>query len=51
MSQNKREMILQNIDDATHPDKMSSTDAIDFLEELSADLDGRIDALRDENDL
>jgi hypothetical protein len=42
--------ILDDIDEATVPDKMSWREAIEFLEELSADLDGRIETLREENE-
>lgn len=42
--------ILDLIDSATHPDNMGYTEAVSFLEELSADIDGRIDALNEENE-
>jgi hypothetical protein len=45
-----REQILDDIDDATVPDKMSWQEAIQFLEELSSDLAGRIETLREENE-
>lgn len=45
----KREQILNEIDRATAPDVMGWREALQFLEELSADLDGRIEALREEN--
>lgn len=43
-----REGILEAIDAATHPDKMSKRDAKDWLEELYCDIQGRLDALVDE---
>lgn len=47
----KRSAILKQIDRATAPEAMTPQEAVEFLEELSADLDGRIDALKEENDL
>lgn len=43
-----RDQILRLIDEATEPKAMSEQDALDWLEELAADIDGRIDALRDQ---
>jgi malate synthase len=48
MSEN-RKLILQMIDEATEPPRMSAHDAWSFLEELIADLEARIEGLRDEN--
>lgn len=45
-----REQILDEIDRATAPDVMDWREALEFLEELSTDLDGRIEALREENE-
>lgn len=46
-----KDQILEEIDQATRPDRMDAEDAIIFLEELASDLYGRIEALREENDL
>jgi hypothetical protein len=46
----KRFGILDDIDDLTTQDKMDYQEAIEFLEELSADIDGRIETLREENE-
>lgn len=43
-----KEDILHAIDKATEPKKMTKKEALDWLEELGADLDGRCDALKDE---
>jgi hypothetical protein len=47
----KRIQILETIDEATSLDKMTAGDAIEFLTELNADIEGRIEALYEENDL
>ena len=46
-----RHYIMESVDEATAPGKMTPQEAIEFLQELSADVDGRIEALKDENDL
>ncbi len=46
----KRYAILDEIDEATNQHVMDYEEAIEFLEELSADIDGRIEALREENE-
>jgi hypothetical protein len=43
-----KEDILRRIDLATEPGKMSQQVALDWLEELGADLEARIEALREE---
>jgi prefoldin subunit 5 len=40
--------ILLDIDDETKPVRMSKSEAIEFLEELHAGLEARIEALREE---
>lgn len=40
--------ISKAIDDASGPDKMSKKEALEFLEEIASDLEGKIDALRGE---
>jgi ABC-type Na+ transport system ATPase subunit NatA len=47
----KRIQILDTIDDATSLDKMTAREAIEFLGELNADIEGRIEALYEENEL
>ena len=44
----KKEEILRRIDLATEPGEMSQQAALDWLEELGADLAARIEALREE---
>lgn len=44
-----RELLLQQIDEATEPNRMKPADALDFLSTLMDDLTGRIEALREEN--
>jgi malate synthase len=44
-----RELILRLIDETTEPDKMDPSQAVAFLQELHADIEGRIEGLRDEN--
>jgi hypothetical protein len=44
-----REMILQMIDEATDPARMTPAEALDFISTIADDLTGRIEALRDEN--
>lgn len=46
----EREAILEQIDRATAPGKMTWTEAKEFLEELATDIDGRIEALKEENE-
>lgn len=46
-----RQRILDLVDEDTKPEKMSPREAIEHLEELSSDIDARIDALKAENDL
>ena len=47
----ERSQIMQAVDTCTHPDKMTPGEAIEFLDELGADIEGRIEALKEENDL
>jgi hypothetical protein len=44
-----RELILRLIDETTEPNKMDPKEAMDFLASLHADIEGRIDGLKDEN--
>jgi hypothetical protein len=44
-----RNQIMDMVD--THTQGMAPEQAIEFLDELGADIDGRIEALRDENEL
>lgn len=44
------EQIRSVISEAIMPEKMSKRDAVAFLEELHADIDGQLDALREELD-
>jgi hypothetical protein len=46
----QREAILEQIDQATEPGKMRWRAAKEFLEELVTDIDGRIEALKEENE-
>jgi len=46
-----RKRITDLIDDDTHPEQMEPQEAIAYLEELTADLNDRIEALKKENDL
>jgi hypothetical protein len=48
-SQKKRDRIMDLVDHETG--EMTPQEAIEFLEELSADIDGRIEALKEENDM
>lgn len=52
MKKAKREEMLGEIrdliDDATSPDTMTKQQALDFLEEIFADIESRCDCLRDE---
>lgn len=43
-----REKVRNLIEAVTSPKKMTKREAIDFLEELSSDIDGMIDGLKDE---
>ena len=43
-----RERILKELDDATSPNRMSKQTAVESLEEVAADIEGRLDALRGE---
>lgn len=45
---NSRNEILKTIDTITAPGKMSQQEALDWLEKLVADIEGSIDALREE---
>lgn len=49
-SDEKRSEILEEIDSATAPGKMTWQEAKGFLEELVTDLEGRIEALKEENE-
>lgn len=42
--------ILDNIDNVTHPDKMSKNEALKFLKDLHACIEGRCEALEAEID-
>jgi hypothetical protein len=42
--------VMQVIDRATGPKIMSKEDALDFLERIETELQGRMEALRDEID-
>jgi hypothetical protein len=42
------ETIIEQIDDETHPDLMSKSEALEFLQDVSAQLEGRIEALVNE---
>jgi hypothetical protein len=44
-----RKLILDMIDESTEPNKMGPAEAVAFLEELSTDIDGRIEGLKEEN--
>ena len=44
-----RELILDQIDEATAPGRMMPSEALDFLSTLAEDLTGRIEALIEEN--
>jgi hypothetical protein len=44
------EEIMDLIDEATVPNKMSWREAIQFLEELTSEIGGRIETLREENE-
>lgn len=46
-----RQQVMDLIDEQTLPGKMNPEEAIAHLEELSADIDGRIMALKEENEL
>lgn len=48
MDKSELEKLYTAIDAATAPDKMSQQEALNFLEELAAELEGRMDALRGE---
>lgn len=43
-----RETILRKVDELTEPSRMSKAEAKDLLEELCADLEGRIECLKEE---
>lgn len=43
-----RQSVLAELDGATTPDVMSKAEALEVLEELSVDLDGRIECLKEE---
>lgn len=45
-TQDTKDSILMRIDDATHPDAMTQEEALEFLEELSSDIEARIDGLK-----
>lgn len=47
----RRIQILDTIDEATSLDRMTVHEAIEFLAELNTDIEGRIEALYEENDL
>lgn len=40
--------IMDLIDNQTHPDKLTKQEALDYLQEISAQLVGRIEALQHE---
>lgn len=42
------EQIMKNIDYATEPKIMSKEEALDFLEQIETELQGRMEALREE---
>lgn len=42
------ESLMEKIDSATEPSKMSKGAALDVLEEIRSQLDGRIEALKEE---
>ena len=44
------ERIMKSVDEEYAPEKMSKVDAIDFLERIGVELDGRCEALREEID-
>lgn len=44
----KKDEILELVDDATKPDEMSGSEALEFLEGLQSDIEARIDGLRDD---
>ncbi len=46
-----RSEIVERIDEATAPERFTPESALEFLGELTADLEGRMQALREENDL
>ena len=46
----QREQVLNKIDDITAPAVMGWKEAKTFLEELAADIDARIEALKEENE-
>jgi hypothetical protein len=46
-----REYIMDMVDQDTAPNKMTPREAIEFLGALGADIDGRIESLKEENDL
>ena len=46
-----KQQVWDIIERVSAPEKMSPAKAIEFLEEIGADIDAQVDALRDENDL
>ncbi len=47
----QKELILHLIDSATHPDRMTPAEALEFLMDLRAEIADRSEALQEENDL
>lgn len=43
-----RQEIMDTIDEATGPEAMTKAEALEFLEELATDIEGRIEALKEE---
>ena len=43
-----KDEILDMLDHATHPKRMGKQEALELLGELKADLEGRIEALKEE---
>lgn len=46
-----RQQVMEVVDEQTRPEKMSPEEALEHLEELSADIDGRTMALKEANGL